>query len=179
MYFQYAGINFQISQVSDYEMVNVMTEDGANYLYTSTDVKFQCVLNPSATNAGQPTVASAVVALRSALANPRQSFTIWNNTANGVEIILQSPLPDMPTDFKFGPLVSVTRIDPTQGINSFMMDVEIHTDLGCESKPFLLANQWQFAVQHDPDSHIAIHVIDGIAHFRMDALIDNNVTPDQ
>jgi len=57
--------------------------------------------------------------------------------------------------------------------------MEFHTDIGCPSKGYVLANRWEFKVEHNPDDFTAVHIIDGMAHFRMDKLIKDSVTPDQ
>jgi hypothetical protein len=103
----------------------------------------------------------------------------------GQEVLLQSPLTNddgelMPTDFQTGPKVRVVRINPIRGGDaSIFLTLQIYTSVGCPDALYMLANRWQWHVEHDPDSFTAIHVIDGEAVFRLDKLLNDVVSPDQ
>lgn len=120
------------------------------------------------------------------LAEPRKKLVIWLDSSltdnnDPREIILESPLPGMVTDARFGPQVKIHNVDGGHGNASIWLSMSIHTDVcRCneDSKRYLLSNSYSWTVQ-PIGSNLVAHVIDGTAIFRMDNLLAGRVTADQ
>jgi len=129
---------------------------------------------------------------------PRKKLLVWMDSkltspegnAAGIdpgEIILESPLPGFAVDAINGPHCKVHRLDGFHGNSTLWMDVEFQTSINTCSAPNLIqnpegvmiGNTWTFTIEHDPDTHTAIHNINGMAVFRGDLLNKIGVIPDQ
>lgn len=171
---------FQLLRITDFVHTLVYTEDETNHLYNSIDIRCQCMLNQNLNGFGQGALPPAAYGLVVQKLNEvRKPLLVQTESSVGLTTILQSPLPGMETDFRFGPKCSVIRLDPFHGSGNLWIDMEFHTDLGCAGQDYLLSNRYNWTVSHDPGTYAATHQIDGVAHFRLDKLIKDKVTPDE
>lgn len=179
MKLSYNGIVMDLLRITDFQQTLVYTEDETNYLYNSIDVRCQCMINAELNDFNQPNPPSSYLELVKRFTEPRMPLLITAPTPTGDVTVLQSPLPGMSTDFKFGPKATIIRLDPFHGQSTLWLDMEFHTDLGCYSQDYLLSNRYNWTVQHDPETYAATHIVNGQAHFRVDKLLKDRVTADQ
>jgi len=179
MKLSYNGIVMDLLRITDFQQKTVWTEDETNYLYNSIDIRCQCMINAELNDFNQANVPSSYLELVNRFKEPRKELLITAPTPTGEVEVLRSPLLGMPTDFRFGPKATIIRLDPFHGQSTLWLDLEFHTDLGCSTQDYLLSNRYNWTVQHDPDTYAATHVINGQAHFRVDKLLFDRVTPDQ
>ncbi len=176
MELQYGDVTFKLIRITDFVTQVVKTPDETNFLYNGIDVRCVCYLNPAiVSNPVGASPQTTYTNLVSKLKNPRQKLKI---TSGGV-VLLESPLAGMLTDFRFGPTCVVHSIDTSHGEGILLMDMQFHTDLGCTDADYLLANRYQWTVGFDPSTYAATHTISGMAHFRMDKMIKDTVSPDE
>ena len=197
MHLSYAGIEFKLLLVTDYQRAAIWTEDQVDYLYDSINLRCQCILNPQATSMNNAPGWSPVVTLNDIadrLKRPRQQLSVWmdssvDNNGNAVgnrEDILISPLPGYEVDARVGPQCLVHKIDCSHGNSSIWMDLEFSTDIRTCPEPTvdgvpnpMIGNRWTMSVEHDPTNFTAIRTTTGTAHFRQDMLDKYHYTADQ
>lgn len=203
MHIEYNGIVLELVRVTDFERYAVWTEDKTTYLYDHISIRCECLLNPDATTKeefkakkGGGVIAAGkrsspvetYLEIAERLRTPRARLIITMDSgldANAdPEVVLESPIPGYDCDAVSGPKCVVHRIDPTHGLSTIWMDIQLETDIDTcarDSKPAsaMIANRWTFVVSHDPSNHTAIHTIRGTANFRQDLLRKIGVVPDQ
>lgn len=125
--------------------------------------------------------APTLVELFKRLAIPRRQLIVWMDSDPNIalqdpnyrENVLFSPYPGMETDAIHGPTVTVMNVMGSVGNATVPLRLMIETHLApCNdpNAPTMISNRWSFMTTYDPDTYAAIHVIEGVARFRLDLL---------
>lgn len=133
--------------------------------------------------------APTLVELFKRLAIPRRQLIIWLDSDPNLALqdpnyrdnVLFSPYPGMETDALHGPTVTVMNVMGSVGNSTIPLRLMIETHLApCTDPgaPTMISNRWSFTTTYDPDTYAAIHVIEGVARFRLDLLHQAQLSAD-
>lgn len=195
MHIQYGGVNLNLISINEFSRQAVYL--GKNYVYTKFRLNVRCWLNP-ATQADTPQTESPTgglltggilngpgpvisdVALRNNLLQPRQRLVFSFLGVNS----LVSPLPGFTVDSTGGPIpvsCNVQQRSPKTWVVDWVVETNLNETYVMKgqpiSSPFILAQLVKMSQDINED-YFTTRVIEGQALFNLDALVQNQLVPD-
>lgn len=183
---RYNGVQLKIVKTLANDSHPVMTDDGADYLYTHTQIKVRCVINHAATSDGGAIAPVSLPGLRQKLLQPRKHLEL----INGGVVVLSSPQnfqdagapgvqAQASVDANNGPHPISFNVIEVIGFGTFIADYEIETwivDAAQADSP-IIGHRWEMEDEID-NLYMTTRHVSGTAYFRSDILDIKNLEPD-